>query len=89
MLSVKLPPAVSSPTCASARCELFFTLSKESALTESYAPLDSPTLILPPIIITLLEKRGAFKGSNGRRLSTVTNLGALSLSACHAFLQPH
>ena len=67
----------------------FLTLSKESALTESYAPLDSPTLILPPIIITLLEKRGAFKGSNGRRLSTVTNLGALSLSACHAFLQPH
>lgn len=53
--------------------------SKRGLLTRSF--VDSPTLILPPIIITLLEKRGAFKGPNGRRLSTVTNLGAVSLSS--------
>ncbi|GAA5970169.1 hypothetical protein JCM8115_000763 [Rhodotorula mucilaginosa] len=46
-----------------------------------------PTLILPPIIITLLEKRGAFKGSNGRRLSTVTNLGLIGVSLL-VFLPP-
>ncbi|KWU41149.1 Tricarboxylate/iron carrier, partial [Rhodotorula sp. JG-1b] len=46
-----------------------------------------PTLILPPIIITLLEKRGAFKGPNGRRLSTVTNLGLIGVSLL-VFLPP-
>ncbi|GAA5848814.1 hypothetical protein JCM8547_006352 [Rhodosporidiobolus lusitaniae] len=46
-----------------------------------------PTLILPPLIITLLERRGAFSGPNGKRLSTVTNLGLIGLSLL-VFLPP-
>ncbi|GEM08990.1 mitochondrial carrier protein, tricarboxylate/iron carrier [Rhodotorula toruloides] len=34
-----------------------------------------PTLILPPILMTLLEKRGVFNRANGRRLNTVTHIG--------------
>ncbi|BGP17378.1 hypothetical protein JCM10213_006868 [Rhodosporidiobolus nylandii] len=46
-----------------------------------------PTLILPPILITILERRGAFSGPNGKRLSTVTNLGLIGLSLL-VFLPP-
>ena len=60
--------------CVGALRALFHAFEESDGLLRS--SLDSPTLILPPIIITLLEKRGAFKGPNGRRLSTVTNLGA-------------
>lgn len=64
---------------AEKRCLFRRTDSADSA---PFVPR-SPTLILPPLIITLLEKRGAFKGPNGRRLSTVTNLGG---SPCCAWL---
>ncbi|GAA5833569.1 hypothetical protein JCM3766R1_002576 [Sporobolomyces carnicolor] len=46
-----------------------------------------PTLILPPLIITVLERRGAFARPNGQRLSTVTNLGLIGLSLL-VFLPP-
>jgi len=36
-----------------------------------------PTLILPPIVMTLLERRGAFAGPGGKRLQTVANLGLI------------
>lgn len=44
-------------------------------------------MILPPLIITLLERRGAFKGPNGKRWSTVTNLGLIGASLL-VFLPP-
>ncbi|GAA5871128.1 hypothetical protein JCM1840_007599 [Sporobolomyces johnsonii] len=46
-----------------------------------------PTLILPPLIITVLERRGAFARPNGRALSTATNLGLIGLSLL-VFLPP-
>ncbi|SGZ12216.1 BQ5605_C028g10489 [Microbotryum silenes-dioicae] len=46
-----------------------------------------PTLILPPLIITLLERRGAFDRPNGKRLSTALNLGLIGLSLL-VFLPP-
>ncbi|BGO92433.1 hypothetical protein NBRC10512_000519 [Rhodotorula toruloides] len=46
-----------------------------------------PTLILPPIIMTLLEKRGVFNRPNGRRLNTVTHIGLIGLSLL-VFLPP-
>ncbi|GAA5994023.1 hypothetical protein JCM11641_000048 [Rhodosporidiobolus odoratus] len=46
-----------------------------------------PTLILPPLLITLLERRGAFNRPNGARLSTITNLGLIGLSLL-VFLPP-
>ncbi|KAK4704137.1 sideroflexin-5, partial [Phenoliferia sp. Uapishka_3] len=46
-----------------------------------------PTLILPPLIITMLERRGAFKGPNGARLNTVTHLGLIGASLL-VFLPP-
>lgn len=46
-----------------------------------------PTLILPPVVITILERRGAFKGSNGKKLSTITNLGLIGASLL-VFLPP-
>ncbi|GAA6043575.1 hypothetical protein JCM8097_005261 [Rhodosporidiobolus ruineniae] len=46
-----------------------------------------PTLILPPLIITVLERRGAFNRPNGKALSTVTNLGLIGLSLL-VFLPP-
>lgn len=33
-------------------------------------------MILPPLMIAVLERRGAFKGPNGKTLSTITSLGA-------------
>ena len=47
----------------------------------------SPTLILPPLLITILERRGAFRGPNGARLSTVLNLGLIGASLL-VFLPP-
>ncbi|KDE09853.1 hypothetical protein MVLG_00251 [Microbotryum lychnidis-dioicae p1A1 Lamole] len=46
-----------------------------------------PTLILPPLVITLLERRGAFDRPNGKRLSTALNLGLIGLSLL-VFLPP-
>ncbi|GAA6010685.1 hypothetical protein JCM10207_005797 [Rhodosporidiobolus poonsookiae] len=46
-----------------------------------------PTLILPPILMTVLERRGAFNRPNGRTLSTVTHLGLIGLSLL-VFLPP-
>ncbi|BGP25572.1 Sideroflexin FSF1 [Rhodotorula toruloides] len=46
-----------------------------------------PTLILPPILMTLLEKRGVFNRANGRRLNTVTHIGLIGLSLL-VFLPP-
>ncbi|KAM0791679.1 hypothetical protein ACM66B_003955 [Microbotryomycetes sp. NB124-2] len=46
-----------------------------------------PTLILPPIVMTMLERRGAFNGPRGRTLSTVTNLGLIGASLL-VFLPP-
>ncbi|KAM0748588.1 tricarboxylate carrier [Meredithblackwellia eburnea MCA 4105] len=46
-----------------------------------------PTLILPPLIITMLERRGAFKGPNGKRLNAITNLGLIGTSLL-VFLPP-
>ncbi|KAL8292137.1 hypothetical protein RQP46_001603 [Phenoliferia psychrophenolica] len=46
-----------------------------------------PTLILPPLIITMLERRGAFKGPNGARWNTITNLGLIG-SSLLIFLPP-
>ncbi|GAA5916708.1 hypothetical protein JCM6882_005782 [Rhodosporidiobolus microsporus] len=46
-----------------------------------------PTLILPPLIVTVLERRGAFNRPNGKTLSTVTNLGLIGLSLL-VFLPP-
>ncbi|TNY24386.1 Tricarboxylate/iron carrier [Rhodotorula diobovata] len=46
-----------------------------------------PTLILPPLLITVLERRGAFRGPNGARLSTVLNLGLIGASLL-VFLPP-
>lgn len=40
-----------------------------------------PILILPPLILTVLERRGTFNGPNGKRLSTLTNLGQYRLYA--------
>ncbi|BGP58360.1 Sideroflexin FSF1 [Rhodotorula sphaerocarpa] len=46
-----------------------------------------PTLILPPLIMTLLEKRGVFNRPGGRRLNTVTHIGLIGLSLL-VFLPP-
>uniref|UniRef100_A0A0K3CIP3 BY PROTMAP: gi/472580684/gb/EMS18468.1/ mitochondrial carrier protein, tricarboxylate/iron carrier [Rhodosporidium toruloides NP11] gi/647397170/emb/CDR39996.1/ RHTO0S04e12992g1_1 [Rhodosporidium t... n=1 Tax=Rhodotorula toruloides TaxID=5286 RepID=A0A0K3CIP3_RHOTO len=46
-----------------------------------------PTLILPPLIMTLLEKRGVFNRPNGRRVNTVTHIGLIGLSLL-VFLPP-
>ncbi|GAA5999709.1 Fsf1p [Rhodotorula paludigena] len=46
-----------------------------------------PTLILPPILMTILERRGAFSGANGKRLSTVLHLGLIGTSLL-VFLPP-
>ncbi len=34
----------------------------------------SPTLIIPPMIMTILEKRGAFGGPRGKLVSSLTSL---------------
>ncbi|KAK4050590.1 Sideroflexin FSF1 [Microbotryomycetes sp. JL201] len=47
----------------------------------------NPTLILPPIVMTMLERRGAFRGPRGKTLSTVTNLGLIGASLL-VFLPP-
>ncbi|KAL7419354.1 Sideroflexin FSF1 [Cryptotrichosporon argae] len=39
-----------------------------------------PTLIIPPMVMTLLEKRGAFLGPRGKMLSTATQLTLIGLS---------
>ncbi|KAK4054954.1 Sideroflexin FSF1 [Microbotryomycetes sp. JL221] len=46
-----------------------------------------PTLILPPIIMTMLERRGMFSGPRGRTMSTATNLGLIGASLL-VFLPP-
>jgi hypothetical protein len=76
MPSDRPPLLVSSPTCAFSR----YSLPPSSNLTDGFSHklAKSPTLILPPLIVTVLERRGAFSGPNGKRLSTVFNLGALS-----------
>jgi hypothetical protein len=40
-----------------------------------------PTLIIPPVVMTILEKRGAFMGPRGKLLGTATQL-TLSESLC-------
>ncbi|GAA5820230.1 hypothetical protein JCM10212_006788 [Sporobolomyces blumeae] len=46
-----------------------------------------PTLILPPLLITILERRGAFARPNGARLASVANLSLVGLSLL-LFLPP-
>lgn len=46
-----------------------------------------PTLILPPLIMTALERRGAFSGRNGGRISSITHLGLIG-TALLVFLPP-
>ncbi|KAI5480704.1 mitochondrial carrier protein, tricarboxylate/iron carrier [Pseudohyphozyma bogoriensis] len=46
-----------------------------------------PTLLIPPVIITLLERQGAFKGPHGKRISTIANLGLIGTSLL-VFLPP-
>lgn len=46
-----------------------------------------PTLILPPLLMTILERRGAFAGPTGPRRQTITHL-ALIGSALLIFLPP-
>ena len=48
---------------------------------------DSPTLILPPLLMTVLERRGAFAGPTGPRRQTLAHL-ALIGSALLIFLPP-
>ena len=36
-----------------------------------------PTLILPPVIMTMLAKRNLFTGPNGKRIEAVTHLGLI------------
>ncbi len=47
----------------------------------------SPTLILPPLIMTALERRGAFRGRHGGRLQQLTHLGLIG-GALLVFLPP-
>ena len=63
------------------------SLHARPALTSLRLPARSPTLILPPLLITLLERRGAFRGPNGARNSTVLNLGLIGASLL-VFLPP-
>lgn len=46
-----------------------------------------PTLILPPLIMTALQKRGSFSGSRGKRLEMMANLGLIGGSLLF-FLPP-
>lgn len=47
----------------------------------------SPTLILPPLIMTALERRGAFRGRHGGRVQQLTHLGLIG-GALLVFLPP-
>jgi hypothetical protein len=41
--------------------------------------MTSPTLIIPPMLMTILQKRGTFVGPRGPLLSTITQLSLSKL----------
>lgn len=44
----------------------------------------SPTLIIPPLVIAALQKRGTFSGPRGKALEMIASLGQYLITSCES-----
>ncbi|KAA1065750.1 hypothetical protein PGT21_009165 [Puccinia graminis f. sp. tritici] len=80
------PPGVSDPeqSVGKSRIAGSYAVGQTAA---SRVLTNIPTLILPPLIITALQKRGTFSGPRGKSLEMIANLGLIG-GSLFFFLPP-
>jgi hypothetical protein len=86
-LLCNLPPVECLPTCTLNLSVLFPLLSyalegdkiRRKRRGRGTIADDSPTLIIPPMLMTILQKRGTFVGPRGPLMSSITQLSLSKL----------